>query len=87
MATRDAARHRTRSVPTVAAIMAGTIALTIFSIGLASDTEQQRREYHPQQVAGEGMAYRGPRAPPGGPGPLVVEPVEELVASAARPTW
>ena len=57
MATRDAARHRARSVPTVAAIMAGAIALTAFSIGFASDTEQQRREYVPQQLAGEGSIY------------------------------
>ncbi|WP_270886997.1 FtsX-like permease family protein [Pedococcus sp. 5OH_020] len=55
MASRDAARHRTRSVPTVAAIMAGTIALTTFSIGLASDTEQQRRDYRPQLLTGEGL--------------------------------
>ena len=57
MATRDAARHRARSVPTVAAIMAGAIALTAFSIGLASDTEQSLREYVPQQRAGEGSIY------------------------------
>ena len=55
MATRDAARHRTRSVPTVTAIVAGTIALTMFSIGLASDTEQRRREYVPRTVAGQGV--------------------------------
>jgi putative ABC transport system permease protein len=82
MATRDAARHRTRSVPTVAAIMAGTIALTIFSIGLASDSEQQRREYVPQQLAGEGMAfgvYEGQASQD--PGPQIVEPIEELVQS------
>ena len=55
LATRDAARHRTRSVPTVTAIVAGTIALTMFSIGLASDTEQRRREYQPRAAAGEGF--------------------------------
>lgn len=82
MATRDAARHRTRSVPTVAAIMAGTIALTIFSIGLVSDTEQQRREYVPQLASGEGQVYpvyegNGTEAP----GPEAVEPTEELVHS------
>ena len=57
MATRDAARHRARSVPTVAAIMAGAIALTAFSIGLASDTEQSIRDYQPQQPAGQGAIY------------------------------
>ncbi|SDP51000.1 putative ABC transport system permease protein [Pedococcus dokdonensis] len=82
MATRDAARHRTRSVPTVAAIMAGTIALTIFSIGLVSDTEQQRREYVPQLAAGDGMVY--PAYEGNGtedPGPSVIEPTEDLVHS------
>jgi putative ABC transport system permease protein len=79
MATRDAARHRTRSVPTVAAIMAGTIALTIFSIGLASDTEQQRREYQPQLLAGEGAAYPVFEGGSEDPGPESVEPTEELV--------
>jgi putative ABC transport system permease protein len=82
MATRDAARHRSRSVPTVAAIMAGTIALTIFSIGLVSDSEQQRREYRPQLLSGEGAAY--PVYEGNGsddPGPSAVEPTEELVHS------
>ncbi|GAA4721448.1 hypothetical protein GCM10025782_18930 [Pedococcus ginsenosidimutans] len=55
LATRDAARHRTRSVPTVTAIVAGAIALTMFSIGLASDTEQQRRQYQPRAAMGEGF--------------------------------
>lgn len=81
MATRDAARHRTRSVPTVAAIMAGTIALTIFSIGLASDSEQQRREYRPQLLAGEGAAYPAYEGGTEDPGPESVEPTEELVRS------
>jgi putative ABC transport system permease protein len=80
MATRDAARHRTRSVPTVAAIMAGSIALTIFSIGLASDSEQQRREYRPQLVAGEGSVYPAyDGTPTEDAGPTVLEPTEELV--------
>ncbi|KQZ89977.1 hypothetical protein ASD62_12380 [Phycicoccus sp. Root563] len=67
MATRDAARHRTRSVPTVAAIVAGTIALTMFSIGLASDTEQQRRQYIPRTTAGEGIFSYYPAEMTSGP--------------------
>ncbi len=55
MATRDAARHRTRATPTVAAIMGGTAALTIFAIALASDSEQQRREYTAQIPTGLGQ--------------------------------
>ncbi|MDF2091439.1 ABC transporter permease [Knoellia sp. 3-2P3] len=59
MATRDAARHRTRSTPTVAAILAGVAALTAFSIGVASDTEQRQREYRPQAAMGQGFVQVG----------------------------
>jgi putative ABC transport system permease protein len=59
IATRDAARHRSRSTPTVAAILAGVVALTAFSIGLASDTKQQMAEYTPQALPGEGTIYTG----------------------------
>lgn len=59
MATRDAARHRSRSTPTVAAILAGVTALTAFSIGLASDTKQQMATYQPQNLPGEGVVYTG----------------------------
>lgn len=55
MATRDSARHRSRSTPTVAAILAGVAALTTFSIALASDTEQRRQEYTPQTLKGEAV--------------------------------
>ncbi len=59
MATRDAARHRTRSTPTVAAILAGVTALTAFSIGLASDTAQQMATYQAQALPGEGLVWTG----------------------------
>ena len=59
MATRDAARHRTRSTPTVAAILAGVAALTALSIGVASDTEQRQREYRPQAAMGQGFVQVG----------------------------
>jgi putative ABC transport system permease protein len=59
MATRDAARHRSRSTPTVAAILAGVTALTAFSIGLASDTKQQIAQYVPQGLPGEGVLHTG----------------------------
>ena len=59
MATRDAARHRSRSTPTVAAILAGVAALTAFSIGLASDTEQQMAQYTPQALPGEATIFTG----------------------------
>ena len=59
MATRDASRHRSRSTPTVAAILAGVAALTAFSIGLASDTQQQLAQYTPQALPGEGTIFTG----------------------------
>ena len=59
IAIRDAARHRSRSTPTVAAILAGVVALTAFSIGLASDTKQQMATYLPQALPGEGTIYTG----------------------------
>jgi putative ABC transport system permease protein len=59
IAIRDAARHRSRSTPTVAAILAGVTALTAFSIGLASDTQQQMASYVPQALPGEGTIYTG----------------------------
>jgi putative ABC transport system permease protein len=59
LATRDAARHRSRSTPTVAAILAGVAALTMGSIGLASDTAQQMATYRPQALPGEGTIFTG----------------------------
>jgi putative ABC transport system permease protein len=59
IAIRDAARHRSRSTPTVAAILAGVVALTAFSIGLASDTKQQMATYQPQALPGEGTISTG----------------------------
>ncbi|WP_140739525.1 ABC transporter permease [Pedococcus bigeumensis] len=81
MATRDAARHRARSVPTVAAIMAGAIALTAFSIGLASDTEQSIRDYQPQQPAGQGAIFVASDLSVLAPGAVdpALEDAEELV--------
>lgn len=59
IAIRDAARHRSRSTPTVAAILAGVVALTAFSIGLASDTKEQMATYQPQALPGEGTIFTG----------------------------
>jgi putative ABC transport system permease protein len=43
----------------VAAILAGVAALTAFSIGVASDTEQRQREYRPQAAMGQGFVQVG----------------------------
>lgn len=60
LATRDLARHRSRSAPTVAAVLAGTAALTMGLVGASSDTEQQRREYQPRTLTGEVLVQGGP---------------------------
>ncbi|WP_370891775.1 FtsX-like permease family protein [Janibacter sp. GXQ6167] len=56
LATRDMARHRSRSAPTIAAVLAGTAALTVGLIGSASDNQQQRQEYTPRTTIGEAIA-------------------------------
>ncbi|ROO83309.1 putative ABC transport system permease protein [Actinocorallia herbida] len=45
LAVRDAGRHRSRTAPAVAAIMAATAALTALGIGMASDAGQREAEY------------------------------------------
>ncbi|MCE1178153.1 MAG: hypothetical protein LWW86_03875 [Micrococcales bacterium] len=55
MAARDAARQRTRSGPTVAAVMGAVAVLTVFGIALTSDTAQRAKEYSPRNAPGRGM--------------------------------
>ncbi len=57
MAARDLARHRSRSAPSVAAVLAAVAGLAFGLTGLASDTEQQFRQYIPQTLAGEALVY------------------------------
>ncbi|WKV16004.1 hypothetical protein LP422_24430 [Janibacter limosus] len=59
LAVRDLARHRTRSAPTVAAVLAGSAALTMGLIGASSDNTQQQLDYLPQTISGEGYMYAG----------------------------
>lgn len=53
LATRDLARHRSRSAPTVAAVLAGTAALTTLLVAMTSDDAQGAREYVPSSRMGE----------------------------------
>ncbi|HMM96502.1 FtsX-like permease family protein [Phycicoccus sp.] len=53
MAARDLARHRARSAPSVAAVLAVVAGLTFGLTGLESDTEQRRTEYLPTTLPGE----------------------------------
>lgn len=63
MAARDLARHRARSAPSVAAVLAAVAGLAFGLTGLASDTEQQLRQYVPQTIAGEALVYVNADAP------------------------
>lgn len=55
MAARDLARHRSRSAPSVAAVLAAVAGLTFGLTGLASDTEQERRTHTPVALPGEAV--------------------------------
>lgn len=59
MAARDLARHRSRSAPSVAAVLAAVAGLTFGLTGLASDTEQNRRQYSPVTLPGEMTVHGG----------------------------
>lgn len=64
MAARDLARHRSRSAPSVAAVLAAVAGLTFGLTGLASDTEQNRQQYQPQALPGEAVInLYGPEPP------------------------
>ncbi len=52
-AVRDAARHRTRTVPAVAAVAATVAGVVALGIGNASDTEQSRVTYTPLLAIGQ----------------------------------
>lgn len=79
MAARDLARHRSRSAPSVAAVLAAVAGLTFGLTGLASDTEQARREYLPTTLPGEAVVsfWMDPVSPDAvlaaAPGLVVVE--------------
>lgn len=53
MATRDAGRQRSRSVPAISAVLAAVAVLTMVLISTSSDTEQNRREYLATNLEGE----------------------------------
>lgn len=55
IAARDLARHRSRSAPSVAAVLAAVSGLTFGLTGLSSDTVQREREYVAQTIRGEAL--------------------------------
>lgn len=80
MATRDAGRQRSRSVPAVSAILAGVAVLTMVLIASGSDEEQRRREYAAQNIHGDATAHSSKAS-------LTAEEVERIAAGfrAVRP--
>jgi putative ABC transport system permease protein len=60
LAVRDSARHRTRSGPAVAAVMAALAGAVAMSVYQASDTERQRREYLPRARPGQAILSMPP---------------------------
>lgn len=83
LALRDAARHRGRSAPAVAAVLtavAGSVALTV---GLTSFDDHSRDEYYPSRGFGQAIVYHGM----GGPGerPLSHADIVAAVSEKAPP--
>ncbi|GAB3420968.1 FtsX-like permease family protein [Flindersiella endophytica] len=63
LASRDAARHTSRTAPAVAAIMATVAGLTTVAIASSSDSAEQRRDYEPRLAMGA-MAIKIPSVRP-----------------------
>lgn len=78
MATRDAARQRHRSAPTVAAVMAGSALLATFAVTGESLDKFNERQYVPTNIAGEGTVWLGD--------PTMKQEFEQAAATYA-PTW
>lgn len=71
-AARDAVRHRTRTVPAVAAVAATVAGVVALGISTSSDEKENRETYHPMLVMGN--AYVSPSYDlvpgPGAPAPV-----------------
>jgi putative ABC transport system permease protein len=55
LAVRDATRHRSRTAPAVAAILATVAGVTALAIGIASDSAQSQRDYVPRGPMGAAL--------------------------------
>jgi len=66
-AVRDANRHRTRTVPAVAAVAATVAGVVALGIGMTSDEAENRETYTPSVAAGVGIVTAPP--PPVAKGP------------------
>lgn len=85
-AARDAARHRTRTVPAVAAVAATVAGVVALGIANASDELQNEMTYTPQAAMGTARLTWGPDLLPGeeapDPGP-VWDRIEQVVRETA----
>jgi putative ABC transport system permease protein len=63
-AVRDAARHRTRTVPAIGAVLATVAGVVALGIANASDREQDRVTYQPQAADGAGFVSFWPDGMP-----------------------
>lgn len=59
LAARDTSRHRSRTVPAVAAIMGTVLTITALSVAAFSALAMERRDYRPQAAMGSLTAYFG----------------------------
>jgi putative ABC transport system permease protein len=58
-AVRDASRHRTRTVPAVAAVAASVAGVVALGIGMSSDEAENRGSYRPMIPLGQGLVQIG----------------------------
>ena len=66
-AVRDANRHRTRTVPAVAAVAATVAGVVALGIGMTSDEAENRETYTPSVAAGVGIVTSPPAYTANGP--------------------
>jgi putative ABC transport system permease protein len=83
-AARDAARHRTRTVPAVAAVAATVAGVVALGIANASDELQNERTYTPQAQMGTGYVSWGPEVLPGEEAPDPVDAWSRIEAAVAK---
>jgi putative ABC transport system permease protein len=92
-AVRDANRHRTRTVPAVAAVAATVAGVVALSIGLSSDEAEREATYTPSVVDGVGIVHDYGEDPPWSALRAVVErelpsaTVSELQGLQEKESW
>lgn len=84
-AARDAVRHRTRTVPAVAAVAATVAGVVALGIANASDEKGNEATYYPQMAMGEGRVSWWPTVLPGEEAPDT-DPVWARLEQVVRET-